>query len=51
MGQMTFLKENQAQNKPYLKSLNQISEDEQRKIIQTEFQLQAEGKISFKNYY
>jgi uncharacterized coiled-coil protein SlyX len=40
-----------AQNRINVITLGTISEQEKIEIIQTGFQLQAEGKISLKNYY
>ena len=41
---------NQTQNESYLKSLKDISGEQQEEIIKRGFQLQAQGKISLKKY-
>ena len=45
------LKQNKAENESNFVTLSQIAEQEKIEIIQTGFQLQAEGKISLKKYY
>ena len=49
--QILSSRQKQLQNGHNFVTLSQISEQEKIEIIQREFQLQAEGKISLKQYY
>jgi len=46
-----LLNQKPIQNGPVWRSPGKISEEDKIEIIQTGFQLQAEGKISLKKYY
>jgi len=48
---MVSWNQNQTQNEDNFIALGRILEEEKVNIIQTGFQLQAEGKISLKKYY